>query len=297
MRRRIETSMSLTIVLIGWAVSQETPAQADDAAKDLKHALRLLQDASHGLKSLRIQSTIRIYDPRQLDATIQEFAFNETQRGEQWKIERSSLVGRQKELLQLEAFDGQKTYTFVTSTKSASVVEQRRTPQDGWSTIFGTGRDAWGVLGQAADRLKAEWIEDGGRRLEVRWSDADVSHEMRLDPAVDFQPRWWRSLKRTARAGQGEETELQVRRFEEYVPTRQFWFASRGTLRIEARRGDGTKDVREKRFTVTNVEANVEFTDSDFRVEFPQGVKVFSGRTARAEERRPTPREALGERR
>jgi hypothetical protein len=262
-------------------VTAGLPVRGEDGTADLPHALRRIEDASVGLKSLRVTTAFRTADAHDPSAPPREVVFDEIWQGERWRLERDVTAPGKSGLERTEAFDG-KTYSMLmTSLRQAVTVEKRMFPSDGWSSIYGSSRGVWHILEPVRSQLDAKWISapgtSGKRLLAVRWNQESASHEMHLDPAVDYQPRWWRVVLTPSSDRIPVRTVTKTVKFEEYVASREFWFVSKGQETHESVMKDGTVIARQVSFGVTRVEANPEIASQEFSIEYPDGTKFYDG--------------------
>lgn len=267
------------IVTVAAIVAAAGPLRAEDGTRDLPHALRLIEDSAVGLKSLRIGMTVRTSNPLEPKAPPSEVAYDEVWRGENWRLERRVPVSGKMSIERTEAYDGTKHYSLTPATKFGRIAPKRKMPFEGWASLYGSAEGAWGVLSPVRGKLSGGWIETGKKRLlAVRWSDPkDVDQEMHLDPSVDFQPRWWRSVRKPSDKSGKLVTVTKTVTFDDYQASREFWFVSRGTRVVETVLDDGRTLRQELSFVVTRLEPNVTVADADFRIPFPEGVTVFVG--------------------
>lgn len=262
-------------------VTAGLPVRGEEGTADLPQALRRIEEASVGLKSLKIKTAFRTADAHDPSSPPREVVFDETWQGERWRLERDVTAPGKSGLERTEAFDGKTHYMLMTSLRQAVTVEKRMFPSDGWSSIFGSSRGAWHVLEPVRSQLNAEWVSapgtSGKRLLAVRWNQGSASHEMHLDPAVDYQPRWWRVVLTPSGDRVPVRMTTKTVKFEEYVASREFWFVSKGQETHETVMKDGSVIARQVSFVVTRVEANPEVASREFSIEYPKGTRIYDG--------------------
>lgn len=265
------------------------PLRGEEATSDLSWALRRIEEASAGLKSLRVTVAFRTVNGVDPTGKPREVVFDELWQGEHWRMERNVTAPGKTGLERTEAFDGKSHYLLVTADQLGMVVEKKTSPAEGWNSIFESPHGAWGIIQPARQLLEAGWIasrENPGKRLlAVRWTQESVSHEMRLDPTVDYQPRWWRMVRKPGAAGSPVQSVTKTVMFEEYVASREFWFVSKGKESIETVMKDGRSIAREVSFDVIRVEANPDVAKGAFRIDYPKGVTFFVGEKDRFRKR------------
>ncbi|MCC7425130.1 MAG: hypothetical protein IT428_33085 [Planctomycetaceae bacterium] len=229
--------------------------------------------------------SFRTVDDRDPSGPPREITFDEIWQGERWRLQRSVTASGKTGLERTEAFDGKTHYLLTTADRKGMMVEERRFPADGWISIFGSTRGAWGVLEPASQRLETEWMASmgtpGKRLLAVRWVQGNVAHEMHLDPTVDYQPRWWRVVRKPDSADSPVQSITRTVTFEEYVASREFWFVSKGKQAVETVLKDGKTIARVVAFDVMQVEANSEVAGAEFRIDYPKGTQFFFGERER----------------